>query len=99
MSKKGVFKHGASAYERGLCRCGTCRTAHAKYERERRVRRRKKDALKVAEEAAEREAKRSKNRHNKMMPRIKLEMMNDTFTREALLRYREEDYEQQQSGK
>lgn len=94
MSKKGVFKHGASAYQRGLCRCGTCRQAHTKYERERRARRRKKDELR-AKELAE---KKGLNPNREMLPRIRLELQHDTFTRETLLKFREEDYERQQSN-
>jgi len=94
MARKGEFKHGYSAYSRGLCKCGVCRTAHAKYERERRVRRRKREEL----EAKERAEKRGLNKNAKMMPRIRLEMLHDTFTRETLLAFREEEYERIKSG-
>lgn len=94
MAKKGEFKHGASAYQRGLCRCGTCRQAHAKYERERRARRRKKDEL----EARERAEKRALSKNTVLLPRIKLELQHDTFTRETLLQFREDEYERQKSN-
>tara|TARA_R100000808_G_scaffold114_4_gene841 strand:- start:11154 stop:11441 length:288 start_codon:yes stop_codon:yes gene_type:complete len=94
MSKKQL-KHGWKSYARGLCKCVTCRNGHAKYERERRVRQRKKEQIEVEERAE----KRGLNPNNKVTPRFRLEMMHDTFTMQTLKKWREEEYERSKESK